>query len=113
MPNNDLHNLYPIHPAWCGITDPSLDEREDFKMEARSFSMFVCLAVIEGLMMVTTLIPPSAGLFAGILFGIWMWRHILSARAILQEKVIKNEKMLVSIGLNVLFFVLVSVSYLS
>lgn len=86
---------------------------EDFKMEAKSFSMFVCLAVIEGLMMVTTLIPPSAGLFAGILFGIWMWRHILSARAILQEKVIKNEKMLVSIGLNVLFFVLVSVSYLS
>ncbi len=86
---------------------------EDFKREAKSFSMFVCLAVIEGLMMVTTLIPPSAGLFAGILFGIWMWRHILSARAILQEKVIKNEKMLASIGLNVLFFVLVSVSYLS
>ncbi len=38
---------------------------EDFKRDANSFSVFICLTVIEGLMLFTTIIPPSAGLFAG------------------------------------------------
>ncbi|WNT48197.1 membrane protein [Salmonella phage SPLA5a] len=84
---------------------------EDFKRDANSFSVFICLTVIEGLMLFTTIIPPSAGLFAGVLFGFWLWVHILSGRAILQEKITKNEKMPVSIIVNFVFFILVTISY--
>jgi len=85
---------------------------EDLKLEAKSFPIFLCLTVIEGLMLVTTLVPPSSGLFGGILFAVWMYRHLLSARAIIQEKVIENNDLVFSVFINLMFFVLVSFCYL-
>uniref|UniRef100_A0AAU8GHR6 Membrane protein n=1 Tax=Salmonella phage vB_SEnST11_KE22 TaxID=3161173 RepID=A0AAU8GHR6_9CAUD len=84
---------------------------EDFKMQAGAFSTFVCIAVVEGIMMVTTIIPPSHGLFAGILFGYWLFRHIISGRAILQEKLVPNKRLGIGVIVNIVFFGLVSLSY--
>ena len=84
---------------------------EDVKTEAKSFSLFVCLAVIEGLLLVTTLIPPSAGLFAGCLFGYWIFTHILAARGILQEKTIKCRNLGWGALREGIFVGLVTISY--
>lgn len=84
---------------------------EDVETEAKSFPVFLGLAIVEGLLLVTTLIPPSAGLFAGCLFGYWIFAQILAARGILQEKVIKSRKLGWGALREGIFLGLVTISY--
>lgn len=84
---------------------------EDVKTEAKGFPAFLGLAILEGLILVTTLIPPSAGLFASCLFGYWVFTHILAARGILQEKIIKCRNLGWGALREGIFFGLVTISY--
>lgn len=84
---------------------------EDVKTEAKGFPTFLGLTILEGLLLVTTLIPPSAGLFAGCLFGYWIFTHILAARGVLQEKTIRCSKLGWGALKEGIFVGLVTISY--
>lgn len=84
---------------------------EDVVGDPKSFGVFVVLTMIEGLMLVTTLIPPSAGLFAVCLLFYWLYRHLMAAKAIANGKVCKNKSLGYGILLNAIFVGLVTISY--
>lgn len=98
-----LFTLYICIRSWL--------KGEDVVGDPRTFGIFVTITMVEGLMLVTTLIPPSAGLFAGCLFGIWLFRHLYTAKAIINGKVFKNKSLGYSILINAVFVGLVTISY--
>lgn len=84
---------------------------EDVQTEAKGFPTFLGLTILEGLLLVTTLIPPSAGLFAGCLFGYWIFTQILAARGVLQDKIIKCRNLGWGALREGIFLGLVTISY--
>lgn len=107
--------IYTIFLIWSligiAVCTHSWLKGEDTTAEPASFGTFLALAMIEGLMLVTTLIPPSAGLFAGCLFGFWLFRHLVAAKAIVTGKRFKNKNMGWAILVNGIFVGLVTISY--
>lgn len=83
----------------------------DIPGNPKSFPLFVALAVIEGLLLFTTIIPPTAGLFAGCLFGYWVFIHILAGRGVLQGKVLRARSMGWGVLRAGIFVGLVTISY--
>ena len=107
--------IYTIFLLWSlfglSICTYSWLKGEDTVADPKSFGVFLVLAMIEGMMLVTTLIPPSAGLFAGCLLGFWLFRHLLAAKAIINGKVCKNKSLGYGILINAIFVGLVTISY--
>lgn len=84
---------------------------KDEPANPKSFPLFLVFAIIEGLLLFTTLIPPTAGLFAGCLFGYWVFIHILAGRGVLQGKMLRARKMGLSALIAGIFVGLVTISY--
>lgn len=107
--------IFTIFIIWSlfstGICFYTWRKGEDIVADPKSFGTFLVIAMIEGLMLGTTLIPQSDGLFAGCLFGFWLFRNLLAARAIVIGKTCKNEDILYGIFVNIAFVVLVTISY--
>lgn len=84
---------------------------EDIKADPKQFSMFLGIAIAEGLMLGTTIIPPSAGFFAGCLFGWWTFRNAMGAKAILEARLFTTKYMGWAILVDAIFLGLVTISY--
>lgn len=107
-----IYTIYAIYTILgIGLLTRQWLSGKGFKTKADSFSTFVCIAVVEGIMLATSIIPPSHGVFAAVLFGFWLFRHLFSARAILQEKLVPNKRLGIGVIVNIIFLVLVSISY--
>lgn len=83
----------------------------DEKVDPKSFPCFLVFAIIEGLLLFTTLIPPTAGAFAGVLFGYWVFIHILAGRGVLNGKTVKASKLGWSALIAGVFVGLVTISF--
>lgn len=82
-----------------------------FKNNKDHFGTYVGVSVVVGLLLVTTLTPPSSGLFGGVLFGIYLYRHLVGARNVLIEKSYSNGVVGLCLVVDSLFFILVSINY--
>lgn len=61
--------------------------------------------------MITTLTPPTGGLFSGFLMGIWVCEHFVTGSHILAGKVYTNRDCWLQLIYKTLYFAAVTVHY--